>query len=164
MKQKMSWIGLPLLFVLLVALVGCRTPAQPPEATMRELLLSFYAIVKDTPDNEVKVEVGVNGLTAVPADDAFSGIWELRDTAGVVRSAGEVFNLPAFSGERSIASWQGELEPGWYELAWGAPAYGGVVKVFEVVADNGRLQLGERQYEFITTNYPPVMPEDERPW
>jgi hypothetical protein len=159
MKRK---INVAFLLLLLLALAACQTAAPAPEATVRDLLLSFFAIVKEAPENEMQFEIGVNGLTAVPADESFSGIWELRNAAGELRSAGEIFNLPAFSGENVLATWQGELEPGWYELTWGAPAYGGVVKLFEVVEENGRFSLGMRQYEFITTNYPPEMPPDMR--
>jgi len=150
----------PWIFLLASALFLGACRSQPPTADVpvRQLLLNFFAIVKATPEEEVQMEIGVSGVNEVPADPAFAALWELRDEDGNLRAAGETPELPRVVGEQVLVTWQGQLTPGRYELTWGAPQYGGLVKVFEVVEVDGRLQLGNYQDEYITTVYPPVMP------
>jgi hypothetical protein len=134
-----------------LALAACGARQPSPSPPIRELLFNFFAIVKDAPAEEVQLELGLSGVTLVPADPAFAGRWELRDDAGDLRAAGEIVELAEFAGERVLVIWQGRLDPGRYTLTWGAPAYGGLVKRFEIVTVDGRLQLGDHQEEFITT-------------
>ena len=66
--------------------------------------------------------------------------------------------VPGFSrlaGEEILVTWEGVLDPGEYELTWGAPMYGGLVRRFEVVSASGGTRPGDYQEEFHTTEYPP---------
>jgi hypothetical protein len=147
-----------LLLALVMVLGACRSQSPTEEVPVRQLLLNFFAIVKAAPEEMVQMEIGVSGVTELPDDPAFAGLWELRDAAGNRRAAGEIAELPRLAGEQVLVTWQGQLDPGRYELTWGAPEYGGLVKVFEIVEVDGHLQLGNHQDEYITTAYPPVMP------
>lgn len=152
--MKSLWIVL----IFGLFLPACRTAAPAEDVPIRELVLNFFATVKATPAEEVRMEIGVSGVDVVPANPDFGGLWELRDADGNVRASGRMHELPEMVGENILFTVEEPLSPGRYELTWGAPAYGGLVKQFEVVAENGRLQLGSHQTEYITTAYPPVMP------
>lgn len=163
MKAIFGKIILFLWAVLVTVLAGCQTAAPPQEPTQRELLFNFFAIVQTTADDAVKIELGLSGVTSVPGDEQFAGIWELRDASGALRADGQLSRLAPFAGEYIPITWQSELPPGQYELIWGAPNYGGLVQLFVVEDDgHGGVRLGS-QHEYVTTDYPPVMPDSLQP-
>lgn len=163
MKAILGKINLFPLVVLIMVLAGCQTAVPPQEPTQRELLFNFFAIVRTTADDAVKIELGLSGVTSVPGDEQFAGVWELRDENGALRAEGQVPRLAPFAGEYILITWQSELAPGQYELLWGAPNYGGLVQLFGVEDDGrGGVRMGS-QYEHITTDYPPVMPDSFQP-
>jgi hypothetical protein len=163
MKAILGKINLFLLVVLIMVLAGCQTAAPPQEPTQRELLFNFFAIVETTADDAVKIELGLSGVTSVPGDEQFAGAWELRNENGALRAEGQVPRLAPFAGEYIPITWQSELEPGQYELLWGAPNYGGLVQLFVVEGDgHGGVRIGS-QNEYVTTDYPPVMPDSFQP-
>lgn len=155
-KTKVNQL-LPLL-ALLIFISGCQNSTSSADAPMRELILNFFAIVKNATGGEFQMEIGISGVNVVPQDESFAGLWELRDEDGNLRASGEIPQLAQMVGENVLVSWKGELEPGQYELTWGAPNYGGLVKAFSVVNEGGSLRLGDHLREHYTTAYPPVMP------
>jgi hypothetical protein len=165
LKKVYNKINLFILTALIMVLVGCQTAVTPtPEPTQRELLFNFFAQVYTTPEAEVKIELGLAGVTSVPGDEQFDGVWELRDESGALRASGQISRLAPFAGEYVPVTWQSELEPGQYELLWGAPAYGGLVRLFTVEDDSqGGLRVGLQHHEYITTDFPPTMPDHLRP-
>ncbi len=52
-----------------------------------------------------------------------------------------------------LVTWRGDLEPGKYQLEWGAPGYGGTISTFEVVTlDSGLISIGDQINTPITNN------------
>ncbi len=147
-------------FSLLIILFmsACSPAGTVEEIPERELTINFFALIKMSTENQVRMDIGVSSVSGPYEDPAFSGLWELRDEGGDLRASGLIESLPLVSGEEILISWEGVLEPGEYELTWGAPAYGGLVNQFEVVEENGVIKLGSHQNIHKTTAYPPVMP------
>lgn len=144
---------LPVLSVLVLSLVflsGCGN-----KVPVRELKLNFLALASMNESEEVRLEMGISAVGEVEADPAFSGVWELRNDSGDLRASGQVAELSQQVGEEILVVWEGVLDPGHYELTWGAPMYGGVIRRFEVVSEGGDIRLGDYQEEFHTTEFPP---------
>jgi hypothetical protein len=156
MQNMTNLFQLSLLVVLALSLAGCGTSLQTADPPVRELLINFFATIRTTPDDEVRMEIGVSGAEVVPADDAFNGLWELWDMDGNLRASGSVTRQPELYGgqEHVMVEWQSSLLPGSYELTWGAPNYGGMTMIFDVLSHGGRIQIGEQQI-FMTATYPP---------
>jgi len=149
-KRCQMYSVLTALVLSVVFLSGCGD--KPP---VRELKLNFLALVSMDASEEVRLEMGAAAVGEAEADPALSGEWELRDEDGNLRASGRVLELSRFTGEEILVTWEGVLDPGEYELIWGVPMYGGLVRRFEVVSESGGIRLGDYQEEFHTTEFPP---------
>jgi hypothetical protein len=118
-----------LLVVLLLA--GCsRTP--------RNGRLAFELHLRVSDDGAAKISLGVHNASArgLPGDETFDGRMELRDGSGDLQAQADVGTLASIKPYESAfpTGWEGTLEPGAYQLVWGAPGYGAVSAEFPAVA------------------------------
>lgn len=143
---------------LLVALASCAQGNQVEDVPIRDKLVTFIAFINVTADEQVALDLGVSDAgNAVPADEAFNGVWRLEHKDGNLRAAGVVHSLPRLSGSREemLIRWTGALAPGSYQLTWGAPGSGTTVVGFDVKEVDGHLQIGDQEI-FSTTSDPPA--------
>ena len=148
---------------LLVGLASCAQGNQVEDVPVRDKLVTFIAFINVTADEQVALDLGVSNTgNAVPADEAFNGVWRLEDKDGNLRAAGVVHTLPYLPGsqEEMLIRWTGALAPGSYQLTWGAPGYGTTVVGFDVKEVDGHLQIGDQEI-FNTTSDPPAGPLDD---
>lgn len=146
------------ILVLIGGLTACNLKNDTKTWGFSALRLNFSALVSETPSGEYKIEFGVSSAKPVCAEDSISGQWELREADGDLRAKGKLLLVPETNDEDVLITWQGVLDPGSYELTWGAPDYGGLIKVFEVCqTENGTILKGAPA-EYYSNNYPPQMP------
>jgi hypothetical protein len=136
---------------------GCDARPSREEVPVRDRLITFIALIKDSEEGEIIIDLGLsNAGNPIPADDAFHGTWQLTADNGELRAAGEVNQRSEMaSNESMLVSWAGKLEPGAYRLVWGAPGYGHTVIDFDVArANDNEVHVGNQQI-FVTTADPP---------
>lgn len=151
----------------LLALAACASTPNQTEPPIRDELVNFIIQPGTAPEGNLAIDLGVyNGGDIVPANDDFNGVWRLaRD--GETRASGVVHQLQRLtSGETILMQWEGWVDPGSYELIWGAPGYGYTEANFEVLADeSGGLRIGDMSIFETTADPPddlvPLIEEDE---
>ena len=141
MKRMESLIAMVVLLVAIGACVGL--PAYQPYQ------VRFWVDVTQAADGRSVINLKVHNTStggSASLDDANASM-ELRDEDGVLRASMQIFSLPALEQDQSadIAIWRGQLDPGSYQLFWGAPGLGHSVGTFNVSGMEGRLVLGEVQ-------------------
>jgi len=127
-----------LALALLSILTGCA--ADPPPR------LTFATHMSVNPGNETVVvgEVRNAGYIHMRSLGALDGVLQIRDTGGALVACAAVPEFTAAvqpGGSDFPLHWQGLLDPGSYELTWGAPAYGGVRSGFALVERENGLRL-----------------------
>jgi hypothetical protein len=128
----------------MLALAGCSpfSEAQPSPELEFEIAMQLNA------DQEFHVSLGVRntGQRTFEGDSSFNGQMEVRYVpSGELRASAEVIPLRAIYPGETVwpLDWRAQLDPGTYELTWGAEQYGVATEEFDVVEKDGRLYLGE---------------------
>lgn len=161
--RKRSTLQLLIIFLLaLAALVACDTgPAPTPTQPPTPLQANFYSRIETAGDHEIVIDLGVH-LTdgSLPAGESLDAYWRLADTEGTTRAHGFVDQLPeptsgASANQKVLAHWKGTLQPGAYELVWGAPSYGSTLDHFDVTLENGQVRVTNHQ-SLLSPEFPPV--------
>jgi hypothetical protein len=132
-------VSIAILSLLVIA--GCTADTTPR--------LTFATHLSLSAGNETVVvgEVRNAGYIPLHSHGALGGVLQLHDERGALVACASVpqFTASMRPGDSDFPlNWRGQLEPGRYELTWGAPDYGGVRSSFVLVqADDGlRLQRG----------------------
>ena len=125
-------------------LAGCSPGGEPLDQVFTAP--EFSAAYRSN-GNEVlgKLIVSNHGDSLFPGDDQLDGKMTLWTASGEPRAGLDQYSLPIIEPGESYqaSSMEWILEPGTYFLAWGAPAYGGVLSVFSVEEKDGSLILGK---------------------
>ncbi len=143
---RQLWTPLSLVFLLALA-VACSEQPVESDTTPSRSELQFTVQLAETPEGELAVDLGLVNLGApIPATDAFNGYWQLV-SQGEVRASGTVFQLQRLTkGETPLIHWEGEVEPGSYELIWGASGFGHTRVRFEMLPGAaGNPVIGEQR-------------------
>lgn len=143
--------------LILLALTACVSIPSRSEPPIPDSQVTFVIRPGTTTEGNLSFDLGVhNNGDFLPANDDFNGVWRLsRDSE--TRASGIVHQLQQLAaGETILMHWDGRVEPGEYELIWGATGYGHTEANFEVfVSESGGLRLGEMAI-FETTVDPPA--------
>ncbi len=169
------------LFVL-STLAGCCIGIPPgisfpasESATVTPLGLTFFAIPQvEREEGEVSIELGVNindpKALARTDEEYFRAYWVLYDEQDELRARGEIeLNAETLRQQQTVQpgtasnvrypmQWWGELEPGTYDLVWGAPGYGATVDQFTLVETEHGLQILEARSKTMPRFPPELLP------
>lgn len=147
------------LTLTLIALFGAACRSDEPPGTGG---LVFEPEVRTDESGEFVITLNVrnDGAERTEARGDANARMELRDERGGFRASTSVAALPAMEPGEAVESglWRGPLEPGAYELEWGAPGLGGSVTEFRVLERAGRLELGELSVAVRTNGDGPGAP------
>ncbi|MFO7663601.1 MAG: hypothetical protein R6X18_13550 [Chloroflexota bacterium] len=141
----------------IILLSGCQAFQAGEEVPVRDNLVTFIAAIKSNAEGKIAIKLGVsNAGNRIPADDQFMGTWQLTNAQGDMRAEGIINALPEMvSNEYWLAGWSSELDPGTYQLLWGAPGYGYTTIEFDVItAEGDGVRVGDQRI-FFTTADPP---------
>lgn len=138
MRSPVAVAALALALIVIVVLSGCTADTAPH--------LTFATHLSVNAGNETVVvgEVRNAGYVPMRSLGALEGFLQVHDEAGALVACAAVpeFTAAVLPGDSDFPlHWQGRLEPGSYELTWGAPAYGGVRSSFALVEGENGLRL-----------------------
>lgn len=148
--------SLVLLSVALLS-VACTQNSSPASPPVDRHSVSFVIRPATATEGGLALDLGLrNEGDPIPADETFNGVWQLTHE-GEARASGIVHQLQSLpTGETIIMQWEGRLEPGRYQLVWGAPDYGYSEASFAVTqSEAGILHIGELSATSFSTD-PPV--------
>jgi hypothetical protein len=154
------------LTLTLIAFFGAACRSEEPPGTGG---LVFEPEVRTDESGEfvITLKVRNDGAERTEARGDANARMELRDERGGMRASTSVAGLPAMEPGEAVepGQWRGPLEPGAYELEWGAPGLGGSVTAFRVLERAGRLELGEPSVPVRTNGDEPgaTVPAAARP-
>jgi len=112
--------------------------------TTTHLTFATHLAVNAADETVVVGEVRNAGYVPMRTLGALEGVLQVHDERGALVACAAV---PEFTGAVLPGGsdfplhWQGRLEPGSYELTWGAPAYGGVRARFALMEGQNGLQV-----------------------
>lgn len=130
-------------------LTGCDARnAFAPTPTPVDLVATPFTQV-DVQGDQVIIELGLNVVQPGEVDTPENPLlahWELAVAQGEVLAEGEVDEVPPQSSDtvgnaRYVAQWRGVLQPGTYQVTWGAPKYGYTFDEFDVVIEEDRVTI-----------------------
>jgi predicted small lipoprotein YifL len=163
MKRHRSLLSaLPLVLILSV-LLGCGTKGSlAPTPTPTDLVATPFTQIGVEGD-KVMIELGLNVVQPEDVDtreNPFLAHWELTNAQGEVLAQGSAEDVPSQSADvagnaRYIDQWQGVLQPGTYQVMWGAPGYGYTHDEFDVVVAEETVKI-----ENVESTLMPQYPED----
>ena len=169
-KNRYYWIKRGLLLGALVVLCSgaliadsaVQNRAAQATPTPAPLVATFFTQIDNVGRSDVVLEMGITVVDPAnldTADNPFRAYWRLVEPDGQVRYHGFVDRVSyttrvGGSNARYLDRWQGSLGPGTYELVWGAPGYGSTLDRFEVVYEDGRVQVRDVE-SFMTPRFPP---------
>ncbi len=149
MNRTPAWV----LFALLLGVIGCANIAPLDVGRLKpEVRLSMGE------DGQALIRIGVTnvGTGALPANEAFQGVMEVRDGAGVVQSRIDAHKLGALEPGQTdmFGSLRTRYEPGTYRLLWNAPTMGQIALEFDILEQDGKMLLraDSRYIEPFTTH------------
>lgn len=123
---------------LALLLAGCRliSPTANPDPKAMAPVIQFSIEVGLGTDGDTRLGLTVEntGSRRFPGDEEFNGMMEIREfNLDMVRGGAEFKQLPALEpGEKqTVLEWQGNLDPGTYQVTWGAPGYEGSLVQFQ---------------------------------
>jgi hypothetical protein len=133
----------------LSVLTGCDIQNTfAPTPTPVDLVATPFTQV-DIQGDQVIIELGLNVVQPGEVDTLENPLlahWELAVVQGEVLAEGEVDEVPSQSSgtignARYIARWRGVLQPGTYQVTWGAPKYGYTLDEFVVVVEKEQVKI-----------------------
>ena len=138
MRSLLPVAALALALALILIMSGCTADPTPR--------LSFATHLSVNPGDETVVvgEVRNSGWAPVRTLGILEGVLQVHDERGALVACAAVPELRASvvpGGSDFPLRWQGRLEPGRYELTWGAPDFGGVRSSFVLVESENGLRV-----------------------
>jgi hypothetical protein len=146
-----------LLVLLALTVVAC----APVLVTKSDRLVFQPEIFDDlTGEFVFSLKVRNDGDGVAPARPNANALMELRDEHGMLRASVYVTSLIAIEPGVTLdpAVWRGQLDPGFYQLYWGAPGLGHTQIHFVVDEVNGRPQLGDMRIMPLPDQDMPALP------
>ncbi len=153
--MKFPVIGLLVLLALTVA--AC----APVLVTKLDRLVFQPEIYDDvTGEFVISLKVRNDGDGRAPARPNANALMELRDEHGLLRASAHVTSLIAIDPGVILdpAAWRGRLDPGFYQLYWGAPGLGHTQMYFVVDEVDGRPQVGDMRIAHLPEQDMPTLP------
>jgi hypothetical protein len=131
-------------------------------ATPAELVVTFFSDANVSGDSQVAIRLAIDVIDPSrldAPDKPFRAYWRLIEPNGSVRFHGFVDDLSQGqrlegSNARVLASWHCALEPGHYQVSWGAPGYGSTLDTFDVIVKDGRIVI-ENFSSLVSGQFPP---------
>lgn len=162
-QRDRLWIGV-LLLLIVILLTGCgAATVSPPTMSPTPHLITFVAFPRATDAGETMIDLGLAnaGSQVLPANDAFGAVWQLIGPDQALRAGGRVEQTPLVPSDGQahiLITWRGELEPGAYQLTWGAPGYGATIDQFTVVREGDQSHITDR-----ASHMTPIFPTPTQP-
>ncbi len=148
MNRTTTW----LLVALILSIEGCASVAPTGVGRLKpDVRLSMGE------DGEALIRIGATnvGMNALPANETFQGVMEVRNGVGDLQSRIDVHKLGALKAGQTdmFSSLRARYEPGTYLLSWTAPAMGQITLEFDIMQQDGRtfLRADSRHIEPFTT-------------
>lgn len=106
-----------------------------------------HITVNSNQRSHITLEVHNRSRSTFPGDKFFQGLMEIRSADGDLLARANTRQIGAINpgGSAFVIGWEGELQPGSYQLIWGSTPYGYSLTNFDVYTQNGRLQFGLEQ-------------------
>jgi len=142
--KRITWMMCMALVLLVVA--GCAGGVRPQPEQLHFQVALFEEV---TDEIVISLEVKNTGERKTKALSEANAVMELRDAHNAVVAYTPVTEFVAIEAGQILNPeiWKGRLEPGTYEVYWGAPGLGQSLTRFTVVEQEGLLRLGEVEVE-----------------
>lgn len=142
-----------------MAAVACGRPDTSPAATTTPHPLTFtisHIIVEPSGKTNIELAVANEGTQELPADQ-YVAHFALAYADGTLRATSDAVlpRIPPSTGDlNTVISLNTPLEAGEYHASWGASGLGSTLVTFEIVAQDGGLQLGEQIAQTFGPGHP----------
>lgn len=145
--------------VILLAAAACAGRASLPASTSTPELITFnVSHIAIDPSGKTHIELGVTntGTVELPADK-YVAHFALSFADGTLRAMSDTLlpRIPPSTGDlTTVITLNAPLQAGEYRASWGVSGLGSTLMIFELVARDGGLRLGDQDVAHFGPDYP----------